>query len=305
VSDGGDVEHVGQDAAAIAAVDKLSAGSTLFVQFPAPAALVDAIGAEGVEQASRPQDADYVLVGRFSSRHLSFAWLRPSVKKSDRRKTGLPLQTAWIAERRNDNRLRDSAPSLRAALLHLRKIQAWHFMESPPGERFPYHLEVRRARDDELAKDFSVIAGEKYELVLRVTSLPFPAHIPPRYVYAFVIDSYGKSTLLFPPSGSVENRFPPSPPPTEIPLGDDGAFEATAPYGVDTYFLLSTEEPLPDPSILEWDGVRAAQNQTPLEKLLALTISGTRSISITTPTRWSITKTTYESLSPHTTKVAK
>jgi hypothetical protein len=299
----GSTEHLGQNAAAIAAMARLSPGSTLFVQFPAPGALVDLIAAEGVEQASTAEDADYVLAGRYTGRHLSYAWLRPSVKKSDRRKTGLPLRTAWIAERKNNSRLRDTAPTLHAALLTLRRIHGWQLLESPPSDRFPYQLAARRARDGMLVTDGgAIIGGEKYELVLRVISQPLPAHIPKRYLYAFVIDSNGKSTLLFPPpsAGSVENHFQPAE--TEIALGEPSAFAASPPYGVDTYFLLSTEEPLPNPNILEWDGVRAPEALTPLEQLL---LQPTRAIGVAVPTKWSIIKTTFESLAPHTAKTTR
>ena len=306
VSDDGNIERVGQDTNAIAAVSRLAPGSTLFVQLPVPAALLDAARAEGVEPATRLQEADYVLVGRFVGQHLSFAWLRPAAKKSDHRKSGLPLRTGLGHRAQKRQPPAPCLPKLHEQLLRLRNIRAWHLLESPPAERFPYRLAVRRAADEKLATDGeSIIGGEKYELVLRAV-LPFPAHVPPRYLYAFVIDSYGKSTLLFPQNaGSVENRFPASPPPNEIALGDNSAFEASSPYGVDTYFLLSTEEPLPNPSILERPGVRAPNQMTPLEKLLALTASGTRTVSIATPSKWSITKTTYESLAPHTTKATK
>jgi caspase domain-containing protein len=290
-------EHLGQNAAAIAAMARLSPGSTLFVQFPAPGALVDRIAAEGVEQAATADEADYVLAGRFTGRHLSYAWIRPSVKKSDRRKTGLPLRTAWIAERKNNSRLRDTAPTLRAALLTLRRIHGWQLIESPPSDRFPYQLAARRARDGMLVTDGgAIIGGEKYELVLRVISQPLPAHIPKRYLYAFVIDSNGRSTLLFPPpsAGSVENHFQPTD--TEIALGEPSAFAAGPPYGIDTYFLLTTEEPLPNPNILEWDGVRAPEAHTPLEQIL---LQPTRALGVAVPTKWSIIKTTFESLAPH------
>src|SRR3954469_331867 len=293
----GKIEHLGQNAAAIAAMARLSPGSTLFVQFPAPAALVDRIAAEGVEQATTAEDADYVLAGRFTGRHLSYAWLRPSVKKSDRRKTGLPVRTAWIAERKNNSRVRDTAPTLDSALLALRRIHGWQLIESPPSERFPYQLAARRARDAMLVTDGgAIIGGEKYELVLRVLSLPLPAHIPKRYIYAFVVDTNGKSTLLFPPptAGSVENHFQPTE--SEIALGESSAFGASPPYGVDTYFLLTTEEPLPNPSVLEWDGVRAPEALTPLEQLL---LQPTRALGVAVPTKWSLTKTTFESLAPH------
>ncbi|MEA2342568.1 MAG: hypothetical protein QOF63_737 [Thermoanaerobaculia bacterium] len=299
----GATERLGQNTAAIAAMARLSPGSTLFVQFPAPGALVDRIAAEGVEQASTPEEADYVLTGRFTGHHLSYAWLRPSVKKSDRRKTGLPLRTAWIAERKNNSRLRDTAPTLRAALLTLRRIHGWQLIESPPSDRFSYQLAARRARDGMLVSDGgAIIGGEKYELVLRVISQPLPAHVPNRYVYAFVIDSNGKSTLLFPPptAGSVENHFQPTE--TEIALGEPSAFAASPPYGVDTYFLLTTEEPLPNPTILEWDGVRSPEALTPLEQLL---VDPTRALGTAAPTKWSIVRTTFESLAPHATKAAR
>ncbi|HEX3576949.1 MAG TPA: caspase family protein, partial [Thermoanaerobaculia bacterium] len=292
----GATEHLGQNTAAIAAMARLSPGSTLFVQFPAPETLVDRVAAEGVEQATTPEEADYVLAGRFTGHHLSYAWVRPSVKKSDRRKTGLPVRTAWIAERKNNSRLRDTAPALHAALLTLRRIHGWQLLESPPSDRFPYRLAARRARDGMLVTDGgAIIGGERYELVLRAISQPLPARIPKRFIYAFVVDSNGKSTLLFPPpsAGSVENQFEPHE--TEIALGEPSAFGASPPYGVDTYFLLTTEEPLPNPSVLEWDGVRAPEAFTPLEQLL---LQPTRAIGAV-PTKWSITKTTFESLAPH------
>jgi hypothetical protein len=295
-------EPLGQNAAAIAAVARLSPGSTLFVQFPAPGDLVD-IAAEGVEQASSAEEADYVLAGRFTGRHLSYAWLRPSVKKSDRRKTGLPLRTAWIAERKNNSRLRDTAPTLHASLLTLRRIHGWQLLESPPSDRFPYRLAARRARDGMLVTGGgALIGGEKYELVLRAISQPLPAHIPKRYLYAFVVDSNGKSTLLFPPpsAGSVENRFQPNE--TELALGEPSAFAANPPYGVDTYFLLTTDDPLPNPSVLEWDGVRAPKGLTPLEQLL---LQPTRALGAAVPARWSIIRTTFESLAPHGSKTAR
>ena len=148
----------------------------------------------------------------------------------------------------------------------------------------------------------AIIGDERYELVLRARPSASPA--PKRYVYAFVIDSSGKSTLLFPPpnSGSVGNHIEPSLHDTEIPLGEDSAFSTGPPYGIDTYFLLSTDDPLPNPSILEWDGVRAPEAHSPLEQLL---LQPTRALGVAVPTKWSITKTTFESLAPHTTKAAQ
>lgn len=312
---GSGIEHLATDAAAMAALSKLPAGSSLFVQFAAPAAIIDGISIgpgtdrEDIELASQPLDADYILVARYNARHLAYAWLRPSVKSSDRRKTGLPLSTRWIQQ--DDPAPRGStggpeqppdgaALALRDAILRLRRIQAWHLLDSPPNARAAYGLGIRRAGDGELVKDAVVIGDERYELVLRAASTS-PARAQQRYVYVFVIDSNGKSVLLFPVSGSVENRFPIAPPaPPEIRLGATGSFEIGPPFGVDTYFLLTTDEPLPNPWILEWDGVRtrAPETMSPLEQVLTLS---NRS-PIQTPSNWSLEKVVFESVPPRSKK---
>jgi hypothetical protein len=77
--------------------------------------------------------------------------------------------------------------------------------------------------------------------------------------------------------------------------------EVEPPYGVDTYYLLTTDEPLPDPGILEWNGVRTRGPQalSPLEQLFALTGAATRGIGLVTPTTWSIERFVCESVPPH------
>ncbi|HVR39246.1 MAG TPA: hypothetical protein VMU84_09135, partial [Thermoanaerobaculia bacterium] len=130
---------------------------------------------------------------------------------------------------------------------------------------------------------------------------PSPRPTPSRHVYVFSIDSNGRSYLIFPHEGSVENIFPlPNTSPALIPLGRPGSFRVMRPYGVDTFYLLTTDEALPNPSILEWEPVRgdAPQVETPLEQLLLLTNSGERSRSITTPATWSLEKIAFESVYP-------
>ena len=314
--DGG-MDVLGPDAAdAINGVAGLPAAASLFVQLPAPAALIDAIDVgpgsdrEGIDPLDRAEDraedSDYILVGRYSNHSVEYTWMRPLAGASDRRRAGMPLRTTWIAET-----MRDTASALRDAAVRLRKIQAWQLLDSPAEARSPYRLELRRERDGQRATDCTLIGDEKYALVLRATA-PVPARVAPRYIYAFMIDSYGESFLLFPRSGSVENRFPlPVPgqastqPPSEIPLGTHGTFEIAPPYGVDTYFLLTTDEPLRNPWILEWDGVRARapQPQTALEELLLLTASGSRGRIRSTLSSWSVERLLFESVPPREAKI--
>ena len=109
---------------------------------------------------------------------------------------------------------------------------AWQTLESPS----PWRLHIRDART---GKPVDRIVGQaRYDLVARPSGTSAAGH---RHVYAFVIDSAGRTILLFPRNGSVENRFPLT---GEVHLG---RFEGAPPYGIDTFWLLSTDEPLPNP----------------------------------------------------------
>jgi Caspase domain len=212
--------------------------------------------------------ADYLLVSRSHGNRIESAWIRPHMRDSDRSAGGLPSRTAWTSE----------PMQLRRDLVTLRRIHAWLSLPSPPDTPAPYRLALRDERTKQLVDAPTVLGRRVYSLVLR-PSQSSPGSRIPRYYYVFMVDSRGNSHLLFPQTGSVENRFPiGDPASTEILLGDPSAFRITRPFGVDTYFLLSTEEPLPNPAILEWDGVRARR---------ALT-----------GTPWSIERITLESAAP-------
>jgi hypothetical protein len=220
-------KRTGNDPLALMA--RMRAGSSLFVQFPGPAISVD-----GIVAVARADAADYLLAGRYAGGKLSYAWVRPN---GSSRRSALPVRSAWVS----------SAAALREHAQRLRRIQMWQFLESPPGSRAPYRLALRRAKDRTFISNGTVVGDERYELVVRAAS----QQTQPRYVYAFVIDSHGKSTLLHPRDGSVENRLTGGQP--QISLGD---FHVGPPYGIDTFVLLTTDEPLPSPWILTWDGVR-------------------------------------------------
>jgi hypothetical protein len=223
---------------------------------------------DGIVTVSDASIADYLLVSRSHGNRIEYAWIRPHMRDSDRSASGLPPRTAWTSD----------SMQLRRDLVTLRRIHAWLSLPSPPDTPAPYRLALRDERTKQLVDEPVVVGRHVYSIVLRpLQSSPVPRI--PRYYYVFMVDSHGNSHLLFPQTGSVENRFPIGDPTSaEILLGDPSAFRITRPFGVDTYFLLSTEEPLPNPAILEWDGVRARR---------ALT---------TTP--WSIERITLESVAP-------
>jgi hypothetical protein len=306
----GEIQRFGADASdAAIAVSRIPPASSLFVQLPSPSIWIDAMAIGcgdthgAINAAEDAEEADYILVGRQAEHRISYAWIRPLAKTSDRRKSGLPLRSDWIVA---DDRDQTMHVALGDMMRKLRRIHAWHLLDSPPETRFLYHLGMRNDRDGEWSED-SVIGDEKYELVLRTTSMT--ARMEPRYIYAFTIDSHGKSVLLFPRNGSVENRFPlpSSDAPAEISLGAPGTFEVVPPYGVDTYFLLTTDEPLPNPWILEWAGVRGGSSRprTAIEELLLVTGAMARSRFRNVTSTWSIERVVVESIPRKKTAMAR
>lgn len=229
------------DDAAMTAVAHLRPSDSLFVQLPPREAMA---GADGVAIVDDARDADYMLAGRLRGTRVEYAWIRPRMRNADARALALPAQTAWT----------EDAMQLRENLITLRRIQAWMSLQSPADTRAPYRLALQDDQAKHLVAGTTLTGRHIYSVVLRATRAT-PAK---RYYYVFVVDDDGNSHLVFPTTGSTENRFPlKDRAPDEIVIGAPSAFRVVPPYGTDTYFLLSTEEALPDPSILEWDGVRA------------------------------------------------
>jgi hypothetical protein len=151
-----------------------------------------------------------------------------------------------------------------------------------------------------------LLGGEKYFPVLHATEEQLDRWVDQRYVYVFTTDSFGKSQLLFPlHSSKVQNKFPNQRDAqnkwrTEIELAPDKAFTIGPPYGVDTYFLLTSDQPIRDPTVLAFEGVRTrgsanAGAQSPLEQLLGRVGSATRGATPPAPTSWSIRRISLRS----------
>lgn len=285
----------------------ISSGSSVFLQLPGPENLVEAIGLrqkgdhDGIEITPDPQSADYILGGRYFNGQIEYAWLRRALTPTEHGRAALPPRSRWSAAGAADTPI-----ILNDAVMRLRRIFGWQHLESPGGDdALPYDLAIRRTAGGSLVSDGVLVGESSYGLVLRARAGRAGEEVQPRYVYVFVIDCQGRSLLLFPRRGSVENRVPMEDEetqaahlPREIPLGESASFTATAPYGVDTYFLLTTDEALPDPWSLEWDGVRGAGGggTSPLQQLLEL--GGTTRSPLRTPPNWSIEQLIFESVPP-------
>lgn len=276
----------------------LPRGARLYVQLPLPEALAQDLDIgpgttnDGIEPVSDPRAAALVLTGRSIDGRPEFAWLRPD-QGFDPSPDGLPAATPW--------RRLDSAEGnpIRADLYHFRKLQGWMTLESPPEFAFGYQLTLEPAAGSNLDHEGETLReGELYDFVLQLRPGFPPDQVRPRHLYVFSIDSEGDSTLLF-GLKSDESYQPfgldapdaPKSPPTSLRLGDQPLVEVSAPLGRDTYFLLTTAEPLANPGILNYRGFRkrGPPGAGPLEELLSLTGgTGRGRPKLAIPVPWSI-----------------
>jgi hypothetical protein len=303
--------YVGADAKQL--IRTIPSEASLFVQLPAPPAFVDAVdlgvrgAGDGVTPTSDPRAADYILVGRYVDGRIEYAWLRRDLAPAERGRDALPSRSRWSALG-----AAETPPVLADAVMRLRRVFGWQHLASPEGAP-PFALAVRAADDGSLVTSDVLVGQRRYGLVLRARSGRAPGDVHRRYAYVFVVDSFGNSILLFPLSGSVENRVPFDPGdalsvplPDEVTLGDRASFVVKPPYGLDTYFLLTTDDALPDPWSLEWDGVRGVHElggRSPLQTLLQL--GGVTRSPLPTPANWSIEKLTFQSVPPPATHAGR
>ena len=120
-----------------------------------------------------------------------------------------------------------------------------------------------------------------------------------RYVYVFDIDNSGKMTLIFPRSSSVENRFPMTiegKTNLESRLGPKLVMSSNS--ETDNYFLLASDEPIPNPGVLNQEGVKTrgfGWDDSPFSTVVE-TGSNTRSPGFVSPSNWCIQKISIETI---------
>ena len=313
----------------------LSPKARLLVRLPPTTSLLLAIPLgdpdhSAAEITTSNAGAQYWLWGKIADTGPVYAWLLPdsteaSVRDDAAAQTNrasgylpLPIRSDWVKLPQDAEGVRAAGAELTTKALLLARIRAWLTLQSPPSqENFPYHLAFRQIVDDKLgdfkdAGDFK--EGEQYKLYLRADPAALAARdsLAPRWVYVFVIDHFGDSTRVFPPPnrGNENNRLPyaqlgdkPNFQPL-IPLTGDSPiadFSIDAPFGVDTYFLLTSDNAIDNPEVFNFEGVRTEAGTRgaadPLTDLLSSTSSMTRGINLRAiPALWSIETLTHRSV---------
>ena len=219
--------------------------------------------AEFAAEVTRDADeADYVLIGRALSEQSEHAWaLRAfSATAATSSRTSpmpLPVRTAWGSESTHHDTCQ--AGGLRDCVSRLAKLHHWLTVKGPEDNgRFPYRLGFEALANRTLVTVDTLVAGS-YQLLLNgdlesVRRVQDSWGIQSRYVYVFVIDQQGQSTLLYPNDSSQdkENWLPTpaqlkqaSTAAVRISLGGSGTMTVHEPFGTDTYILLTSVRPIP------------------------------------------------------------
>jgi hypothetical protein len=282
-----------------------------------------------VEIAAAPAGAQYWFWGKIADGGPVYAWLLPDTTEASvrdaagqtKRAAGylpLPIRSDWVKLREGPEGVRAAGAELTKMALLLARIRAWLTLQSPPSqETFPYHLAFRQVVDGKLGAvkdsgDFK--EGEQYKLYLRADANALAARdsLTPRWVYVFVIDHFGDGTRVFPPTGrgNEGNRLP------YAQVGDKPVFQPLipltgespeadiaigSPFGVDTYFLLSSDTAIDNPEVFHFEGVRTEAGtraaSDPLTDLLSSASSMTRGAATRpVPALWSIETLTFRSV---------
>lgn len=249
--------------------------------------------------------ANYVLVGRAGFNGLQYALMQPSASDSLAVKSQLPIITDWVAIAGRDSAR--AVPRLSEQAFTLAKIRSWLLLEAPPGgQAFPYRLAFRRMSDGSLHTEGPFRGGESFELELIADSAAITERIERRRIYVFAIDGNGAGTLLYPQGGNVANRVPFGRAedgrwPTSIPLGPNSRFTIGAPYRVDSFLLLASDEVI-EPYAFQWDAVGGATrggSGGPLSQLLGGNTQRTRGTATAAPLNWSIDRVIVRTLPPN------
>jgi hypothetical protein len=295
--------------------EHLSAEAKLWVNLPASKELAAKLRLHddnsALQTAADISGAHYILAGVLTQDSPAYAWFHknefaagPRLTVSTDHTAGCsssspyPVRSDWIALGDASN-VEKSSQELNKDALLLAKVHGWLALaESPIGasDSSYYRLTLVKASDESLLPaGQAAYQDDRLKMALQSESRV----TEPRWVYVLDIDCQGKGSLLYPLDYS-ENQFPNAANRDRlIILPGAPTLRIGKPFGIDTLFLLSTAQPLPDPYVLNFEGVASRGSrgvESPLQKLLANTSGGTRGLSEEVPTNWGLEITPLRSI---------
>jgi len=312
---------LGAQLTASALKQQLPAGAKLWINLPPPQELAAklALGdpTSAVQTAPDLAGADYVLTGTLTGDGPAYAWYHknelaagPPSSSAPNHSPGCsatsqyPVRTDWVTMAGAGD-LDKAGTALGKYASLLAKVHGWlalanNSADAATGDYYTLAM-VPASSDNPPAAGqpgqggSPVHQGDLLKMALQSTDRV----IERRWVYVLDIDCHGKGSLVY-PLDYAENQFPSDADSgRQFVLPGARTLRVGPPYGVDTLIMLSTAQPLPDPYALNFEGVATRGSrgmESPLEKLLANTSSGTRGFSGEVPTNWGIALTTMRSV---------
>jgi hypothetical protein len=321
-------EVLGPQLTAAALKAHLGADAKLWVNLPAPKELADRLiptdPTSSLKVAPGLKDADYALAGVLTADGPAYAWYHkgelvagpPASAASDHSAgcsatSQYPVRSDWVTMAGLGDLDSTGGKLVKYSSL-LVKVHGWLDLADSPADASSdtyYTLAMvpagapaagSSAQPAQVGQpDAPARQGDQLKMALESTDRV----VERRWVYVLDIDCHGRGSLLY-PLDFAENQFPnDSDSGRQFVLPGARTLRIGPPYGVDTLILLSTAQPLPDPYALNFEGVatRGARGMdSPLQKLLADTSSGTRGVSGEVPTNWGIALTTMRSVPKQT-----
>ncbi|HEY1502075.1 MAG TPA: caspase family protein [Acidobacteriaceae bacterium] len=296
-----------------AALKKIPSDARLWVNLPPSrelaAQLLPADPNSAIQIAPNLANAEYALAGILTAQGPAWAWFHknelaagPPSANAPPHTPGCsptspyPVRSDWITMS-DAAAIEQGASTLNHYASLLAKVHGWLQIANSPTDasRASYYSLALMP-----ASGGAPIMGEKHFRQGDLFKLGLQSSgevTEKRWVYVLDIDCQGKGALVY-PRGNTNNQFPnESDMGTQFVLPGPSTLRVGKPFGVDTFVMLSTAQPLSDPFILNFEGVsRSRGAQSPLEQLLSNTSSATRGDPGHVPTTWSVGLTTIHSV---------
>ena len=267
--------------------------------------LASRINQEGlpIQLVPDSSDSDYVLRYYAEGETIgSYQWIQQGRISEEKERVSHPLHPPPVPSTFNSS---NDLDSLLKQLQVISRTWRWFHLESPPNRnQFAYRLGgLKKINSEKTITDNGIYKQDERYFFYLEPIIPKPVGIPQkRYIYLFAIDAAGNLFLLYPKKemGHVENRFPVNDhidSPVFIGSQTEGLIKIQAPFGTDTFFYLTSDEPIPF-TIFDNELTRAEHSNNPasLEAFLYRTINGIRGNAHPLSIDWSIQRMSVTSV---------
>ena len=279
-----------------------------YLEFPPSGMLTKAFEKEfqsrnnpNIKFVNDPAQAHYWLIGVLDDKNqLSYRLRRAEIAASDSLGSlplltrAYPLATSANGMVRQDStEIQKTVSALYDHAKAISKIRGWLQLAAPVNEsaEFPYTLVMKNRTTGQPIATQQYKTGESIQLFLEVNESFKKSAIKKRYVYLFMIDRDGQMQLLYPAAsvGNVDNQFPRYLNNELVRSTYLVGGKVGGPIGTDTYFVLATDEGIPNyAQVFNQEGVRAVNTPFALKPILMTGMEGNTRSNTQTPTNWSL-----------------